>query len=105
MMKFRLKRFAPWCILPVLINIIMLFTKKPKEIVVYLDALFVFVPRYLIPSHGSRYHSYLIKTKLQDSLPGEGVWRQVTSKSTTCSSQMELMPAFGQITQKAARFG
>ena len=33
-----LLRSAPWCILPFMINVIILLTKKPKEIVVYLDA-------------------------------------------------------------------
>ena len=80
-------------------------TKKPKEIALYLNALFVFVPRHLIPSHGSRYHSQIMKAKLQKSLPGEGDGRQVMSKSTTCSSQMEIISTFGQITKKAAKFG
>ena len=44
-----------------------------------------------------------LKTKLRKLPPGEGVGNQVTSKSTTCSLQMELMSALGQITKKAEK--
>lgn len=80
-------------------------TKYKKKTVVSLIVLFVFVLRHLILSHGSRYLSQMMKTKLRKLPPGEGVGHQVTSKSTTCSIKMELMPALGQITKKAERLG
>ena len=85
-------------------NTNILLTNRKKS-VVSLNVLFVFVLRHLILSYGCRYLSQMLKTKLRKLPPGEGVGNQVTSKSTTCSLQMELMSALGQITKKAERFG
>ena len=91
---------------PFLFNTSILLTNRiKKKTAVRLHALFVFVLRHLILSHGSRCLSQMWKTKLRKLPPGEGVGHQVTSKSTTCSLQMELMSALGQITKKAERFG
>ena len=105
-MQFRFSRSIPQWISPFLVNISILLTNRIlKKNAVSLHALFVFVPRHLILSHGSRYLSQMWKTKLRKLPPGEEVGHQVTSKSTTCSLQMELMSALGQITKKAERFG